>query len=81
MGLSLSLPGSFTSRCSCSGSRCLCATRDSSIRIDGGGEERDIETRRMPFRQTRVEIGDVSATKLMDTLFEIAQARDDLCDG
>lgn len=35
----------------------------------------------MSFRQTRVEIGDVSATKLMDTLFEIAQAGDNLCAG
>lgn len=81
MGLSLPLPASFTSCCSCSRSGCLRAARDCSIRVDGGGEEWNIETRRMSFRQTRVEIGDVSATKLMDALFEIAQAGDNLCAG
>jgi len=33
----------------------------------------------MSFGQTGVEVGDVSATKLMDTLLEIAEAGDDLC--
>ena len=33
----------------------------------------------MSFGQTRVEVGDVSATELMDTLFEIAEASDNLC--
>ena len=32
----------------------------------------------MAIRQARVEVGDVSTTKLMDTLLEITQAGDDL---
>ena len=83
MGLSLSLPPTFSCTSSSRRSRCFCATRNSPIlaRVDGGREEGHIETRRVSFGKTRVEVGDVRATKLMDTLFEITQAGDDLCAG